>query len=113
MYYWFMEMIHGECYKKFTGASLSKNCIIHYHNIEIPDQNKVTSVDQGRFEKLLKAKNDRIELGGLFLDDHQSQCDQIPDLFVEELSYHRECYQQFTRASSELKKKKGTIFCYC
>ena len=97
---------HGECYKKFTGASLSKNCIIHYHNIKISDQNKVTSVDQGRYEKLLKAKNDRIELGGLFLDDHQSQCDKIPDLFVEGLSYHRECYQQFTRASSELKKKK-------
>ena len=96
---------HGECYKQFTGASISKKCIVHYNNIKIQDQNKVIPIDQDRYDKLVKAKNDRVELGGVHLADHQKQCDEVPAEFVEGHSYHKKCYKQFTRACSELKKK--------
>ena len=86
---------------------MPNNCIIHYTNIRITNKSKQTSIDKDRHEKLIKARNDRIQLGGLYLIDHKVQCDAIPNEFVDGLSYHRECYNQFTRASSEMRKMEN------
>ena len=40
---------------------------------------------------------------------HPDQCDIIPDVFVPGLNYHPECYKQFIRAVSELKKVGDTL----
>ena len=45
--------------------------------------NKVTKVDKTRFDKLIKAKNARVKLGGIYF--HQSQCENMPNQFVEGL----------------------------
>ena len=49
---------------------MSKNCVVHYENIKVHDPGKLTAVDLERYNKLLKAKNHRIDLGGVHLDDH-------------------------------------------
>ena len=43
-------------------------------------------------------------MGGTYF--HQSQCENIPNQFVEGFAYHRECYKQFTRAINDLKKRE-------
>ena len=85
---------------------MSKKCIVHYSNIKIVNQAKFTAVDESRYEKLRKAKSDRLTLGGSYITDHKTQCDAIPDVYVSGHYYHLECYKQFTRASSDLKNQE-------
>ena len=85
---------------------MSKKCIVHYSNIKIVNKGKFTPVDEGRYEKLRKAKSDRLTLGGSYITEHKTQCDAIPDKFVAGHHYHLECYKQFTRASSNLKNQE-------
>ena len=81
-----------------------RHCIIHYPQLKLKNKNKLTSLTQTSFQTLKDAKNARIELG---LDHlHQIQCDGVPDEFTEGLGYHYECYNNFTRANSLLRKKK-------
>ena len=87
---------------------MSKNCIVHYPSIKIPDPTKLVTVDQGRYDKLVIAKNARVKLGGAYFQAHESQCKKVPNQFVESCSLynHKECYKQFTRATSDLKKNE-------
>ena len=43
----------------------------------------MTKVDKNRFDKLIKAKNARVKLVGIYF--HQSQCENMPNQFVEGL----------------------------
>ena len=85
-------------------SAMSHKCIVHYPSTHISNPNKVTKVDKTRFDKLIKAKNARVKLDGTYF--HQSQCENIPNQFVEGFIYHRECYNQFTRAINDLKKRE-------
>ena len=85
---------------------MSKKCIVHYSNIKIVNQAKFTAVDESRYEKLRKAKSDRLTLGGSYITDHKPQCDAIPDVYVSGHYYHLERYKQFTRALSDLKNQE-------
>ena len=52
---------------------------------------------------LQKNKKTRNKLAGE--NAHIQQCNNIPDIFIVELVYHRECYQKFTYAKTLLKRK--------
>ena len=79
---------------------MSNKCVIHYPHIQISDYTKLTPVDQSRFDRLVSAKDARVQLGGV--QYHESQCRNLPESLVESsLLYHRECYNQFCRAFSE------------
>ena len=67
----------------------------------------LTKVTESRYSQLITAKNPRIKVGGAYL--HQPQCDNVPNLFVEGLAYHQECYKQFTRAISDLNKREDAL----
>ena len=87
---------------------MSKRCLIHYPNISIANKTKFTDIDKDRYEKLRKAKSDRLTLGGLYITEHRTQLDAVPIDFVEGHHYHLEYYKQFTRALADLKKKQKT-----
>ena len=81
--------------------------MVHYSAIQISKPRNLTKVTESRYSQLITAKNARIKLGGAYL--HQPQCDNVPNLFVEGLAYHQECYKQFTRAISDLNKRDDAL----
>ena len=83
---------------------MSHKCTVHYSSIQISNLNKVTKVDKTKFDKLIKAKNSRVKLGGTYF--HQWQCENIPNQFAEGFACHRECYNQFTKVINDLTKRE-------
>ena len=78
-------------------------CIIHYPQLVRIRSKKFVDVDQFRHATLVKALDARRTLGRNYI--HSPQCDAVPDQFTEGLQYHTECYKNFTRVISDLKKK--------
>ena len=76
-------------------------CIIHYENIN--HQNKTVKLSKQTLKTLEENKKVRNKLGRD--NAHIQQCNNITDIFINELVYHRECYQKFTYAKTLLKRK--------
>ena len=53
-------------HEKIETSAMSHKCIMHYPSIQISNPNKVTKKDKTRFDKLIKAKNTRVKLGGTY-----------------------------------------------
>ena len=88
--------------KRSCSAPKSKhNCVIHYNGIQFTDN--LISVNETRYEELVAIRECRIQLGDKFI--HTEQSSRIPNSFQDGLHYHRECYANFSRARSELKKR--------
>ena len=81
-----------------------KKCLIHYDHIAIADENSFVEVNEERHKRLLAAREARRNLGGSHL--HSDQCNTVPDNFTIGNHYHRECYNNFSRAVSEWKKEE-------
>ena len=76
-------------------------CIIHYENIN--HQNKTVKLSEQTLKTLQENKKIRNNLGRE--NAHIQQYNNIPDIFIDELAHHRECYQKFTYAKILLRRK--------
>ena len=88
--------------KRSSSAPKSQhNCVIHYNDIQFTDN--LISVNETRYKELVAIRECRVQLGDKFI--HTEQSSRIPNSFHNGLHYHRECYANFSRARSELKKR--------
>ena len=81
---------------------MAQDCLVHYSEINF--SKNLTPITKERYGKLSEAKKARVELGGIHL--HHEQSTKIPSLFIPGLHYHRECYCNYTRVMSDIRKRK-------
>ena len=70
---------------------------MHYTRLKTESE-EITSLTDVSYQSLVTSKTIRIELGGG--DHHAEECDSNPIPSYDPLlhGYHRQCYQQFTKA---------------
>ena len=78
-------------------------CIVHYENNEDEELYPLT---EEHYDRLVSAKNSRLELGGDNV--HARQSSNIPEVYPENNSFHTSCYKKFTKAISIRKRKCST-----
>ena len=77
-------------------------CLIHYDTIQYSDN--LIAIDEVRYAEIVSAKECRMKLGANHL--HHEQVTRVPPGYKTGLFYHRECYQNFTKARSLLRKRE-------